>query len=316
MNTFDKAVAEETGELLRSDSIKTIQVNLGLRCNLSCRHCHLQAGPGRNEMMSWETMEAVLALARCLPDVLVDITGGAPELHPSLVPFIEALSGSGHPVQVRTNLTVLQEPEMASLPAFFKEHRIELVASLPCYLDANVTAQRGAGAFERSIASLRRLNGLGYGRDLPLSLVYNPGGAFLPPLQSALEEAYRRELRERHGVVFTRLLTITNMPLGRFLDDLRHEGKDDTYRDLLREAFNPCTVDGLMCRQQICIGWDGRLFDCDFNQALGLSLGEGLPKHVAELDPDILTNRPIVTGEHCFGCTAGAGSSCGGALVA
>jgi len=318
MNAFDISVRQHWGKDLVSDGIRSIQVNLGLRCNLTCRHCHLEAGPGREEVMEWPVMESILRLARHFPGCLIDLTGGAPELNPHLIPFIEAIKTLGHPVQVRTNLTVLEEPGKEQLPEFFKNQRVQLVASLPCYLGANVQAQRGEGVYDRSIAVLRKLNTLGYGRapDLLLNLVYNPGGPFLPPLQTSLEDDYRRELQERFGIVFSRLLTIINMPLGRFAKDLRQRGKEDAYLSLLRESFNSETIEGLMCRHQICVTWDGTLADCDFNQALGLKLSEGIPLHIDDLDPASLKERRIVTGNHCFACTAGAGSSCGGALVA
>jgi radical SAM/Cys-rich protein len=221
-------------------------------------------------------------------------------------------------VLVRTNLTVFFEAGQADTPEFLASQGVHLVASLPCYLDDNVDKQRGGGVYKRSVAALSRLNSLGYGRqpELPLNLVYNPGGAFLPPDQATLEEAYRKELKDRFEVEFSSLLTITNMPMGRFLNDLQRDGEAESYKLLLEDNFNQATLEGLMCRHQICVAWDGFLSDCDFNSALGLSLDEGLPKHIDDLDPEQLQGRTIVTGEHCFGCTAGCGSSCSGALVA
>jgi radical SAM/Cys-rich protein len=223
----------------------------------------------------------------------------------------------GHSVQVRTNLTVLLEPGMEKMPKFYRRHKIQLVASLPCYLEENVCAQRGKGVYEKSITALKQLNTLGYGidPDLPLNLVYNPGGPFLPPLQTSLEKDYRSELGRRFGITFTHLLTITNMPLGRFQMDLYQKGQENNYLDLLRKSFNPETLAGLMCRHQISVGWDGRLYDCDFNLALGLPVNHGAPDHIESFRVSDLNLRRIVTGEHCFGCTAGAGSSCRGALV-
>ncbi len=318
MNNFDQAVRDVLGAGLESAAVQTIQVNLGLLCNLSCRHCHVEASPLRTENMTWETVQSVLRLAKNLPEARVDLTGGAPELNPHFRALIDALLGQGHQVQVRTNLTVFFEAGQGDTPEFLADRGVHLVASLPCYLDDNVDKQRGSGVYKRSVAALRRLNTLGYGRQerLPLSLVYNPGGAFLPPDQSTLEEAYRRELKERFEVEFSRLLTITNMPMGRFLSDLKRDGQAEVYEHLLKDSFNRSTIDGLMCRHQICIAWDGTLADCDFNSVLGLSLAGGLPRHIDELDPADLESRAIVTGEHCFGCTAGCGSSCGGALVA
>lgn len=318
MNNFDQAVREVLGAGLESAVVQTIQVNLGLVCNLSCRHCHVEASPHRNESMTWETMQSLLRLTEALPEARVDLTGGAPELNPNFRPLLDALIEQGHQVQVRTNLTVFFEAGQGDTPEFLADRGVHLVASLPCYLDDNVDKQRGGGVYKRSVAALRRLNSLGYGRQpgLPLNLVYNPGGAFLPPDQATLEDAYRRELNERFDVEFTRLLTITNMPMGRFLSDLQRDGQAEDYKHLLEDSFNQSTIDGLMCRHQICIAWDGTLSDCDFNSALGLSLAGNLPRHIDQLDPSALEGRPIVTGEHCFGCTAGCGSSCGGALVA
>lgn len=318
MNSFDDAVRSVQNHELSSAAVNTIQVNLGFVCNLSCRHCHVEATPMRTETMTWETMLSVLQLARALPEARVDLTGGAPELNPHFRPFVDALREQGHAVQVRTNLTVFFEAGQGDTPEFLAERGVSLVASLPCYLDDNVDTQRGSGVYKRSIAALRRLNALGYGQqaELPLNLVYNPGGAFLPPDQAALEDAYRRQLKDRFGIIFSRLLTITNMPMGRFLNDLQRDGQAEVYKTLLEDSFNQATLEGLMCRHQICVAWDGTLSDCDFNSILGLSLAEGLPSHIDKLDPKNLQGRPIVTGEHCFGCTAGCGSSCGGALVA
>ena len=318
MNNFSQAVCQTIGEDLKSEDVQTIQVNLGLLCNLSCRHCHVEANPKRPEVMTWETMQSVLRLAKALPKARVDLTGGAPELNPFFKDFVSALRESGHQVLVRTNLTVFFEAGQLDTPEFLASQGVHLVASLPCYLDDNVDKQRGGGVYKRSVAALRRLNSLGYGRqpELPLNLVYNPGGAFLPPDQATLEEAYRKELKDRFEVEFSSLLTITNMPMGRFLNDLQRDGEAESYKSLLEDNFNQATLEGLMCRHQICVAWDGFLSDCDFNSALGLSLDKGLPKHIDDLDPEQLQGRTIVTGEHCFGCTAGCGSSCGGALVA
>jgi radical SAM/Cys-rich protein len=318
MNNFNQAVRQTIGEDLKGEAVQTIQVNLGLLCNLSCRHCHVEANPKRTEVMTWETMQSVLRLAKALPQARVDLTGGAPELNPFFKEFVSTLRDLGHQVQVRTNLTVFFEAGQADTPEFLASQGVHLVASLPCYLDDNVDSQRGGGVYKRSIAALRRLNSLGYGRqpELPLNLVYNPGGAFLPPDQVTLEDTYRKELKERFDVDFTKLLTLTNMPMGRFLNDLQRDGEAESYKSLLEDNFNQATLAGLMCRHQICVAWDGFLSDCDFNSALGLSLDEKLPKHINDLDPEQLQGRTLVTGEHCFGCTAGCGSSCGGALVA
>jgi radical SAM/Cys-rich protein len=322
MNNFEKKISEMgieglPMEGLYSHEMETLQVNLGLRCNQQCVHCHLEASPLRGEMMEWPTLQLILEAVKRVSCKLVDLTGGAPELHPDFRRFVTALRQAGYPVQVRTNLTLLVEPGMEEMPEFFRDHQVRLVASMPCYLEENVCAQRGTGAYAKSIEAIKKLNGLGYGHEsgLPLKLVYNPGGPFLPPPQSALEEDYRRELSQRFGITFTRLLTITNMPLGRFRKELIRQKQEKNYLTLLKQSFNPETVKGLMCRYQISVGWDGTLYDCDFNLALGLSVNHGAPNHIQSFKLEDLQKRRIVTGEHCFGCTAGFGSSCGGALV-
>jgi len=318
MRSFSQAASSCGQSPLTAGAITVLQVNLGRMCNLHCRHCHVGASPASRDVMDWPTMEAVLRFAETCKPRQVDITGGAPEINPHFRRFVADLRGSGFAVQVRTNLTVMFEPGQQDLPEFFRHHQVGLVASLPCYLSDNVDSQRGKGVYDHSIEALRRLNAQGYGlrADLPVNLVYNPGGPFLPPGQEMLEATYRRELNDRHDVHFTSLLTITNMPIGRFLEDLRQSGKAEDYRRLLREAFNPGTLGDLMCRHQVSIDWDGALYDCDFNLALGMSLGDPGPRTVFDIDPQTLPGRRIRTDEHCFGCTAGCGSSCGGALVA
>jgi radical SAM/Cys-rich protein len=318
MNDFEKIIAAEyETEGLFSDTIETLQVNLGLKCNQQCIHCHLECSPERNEMMEWPVMEMVLKAIDSSHCQFVDLTGGAPELNPFFRRFVREFREKGCLVQVRTNLTILPDTGFDDLPAFFKEQGVRLVASLPCYIRENVCAQRGAGVFEKSIEAIRRLNSFGYGLEpsLPLSLVCNPGGPFLPSPQLSLEKDYRRELAEGFGIVFTNLLTITNIPLGRFQKELFRQGQMGPYMRLLRDSFNPATVPGLMCKRQVSIGWDGTLYDCDFNQALGLSVNHGAPDHIRSFAPDELRKRRIMTGDHCFGCTAGAGSSCGGSIV-
>jgi radical SAM/Cys-rich protein len=317
MNGFEQAVQRHGDRGLRAADIQTLQVNLGLRCNLQCRHCHVEADPRRWELMDWSTMEAVLRSAREAPGCTLDLTGGSPELNPHFRRFVTALRGAGHPVQVRTNLTVFFEHGMEDLPEFYRDHQVSLVGSLPCYQEENVRAQRGEGVYESAAEAIRQLNEVGYGSDprLALDLVYNPGGPFLPPDQLVLETDYRRQLAHRFGIGFTRLLTMTNMPIGRFLGDLEAQGRAQSYRELLQTSFNPLTLDGLMCRHQVSVGWDGTLYDCDFNLALGLTVGYGTPRRIEDFRLEDLESRRIVTGEHCFGCTAGCGSSCGGALV-
>ena len=316
MNAFDSQVVDAAGIVLWSHDIGTIQVNVGLRCNQECAHCHVMSSPRRTEEMSWQTMEEILRVAETIGCRFVDITGGAPELNPHFRRFVTALRNAGRDVQVRTNLTVLLEPEMETMPEFLRTHGVRLVASLPCYLAENVARQRGDGVYEKSIKAIRRLNAIGYGTDpdLPLNLVYNPVGAHLPPDQAQLEADYRRELNENYGIVFTNLLAITNMPIGQFRADLRRLGTFDDYTGLIRDSFNPGTLDGLMCRNQISVAWDGMLYDCDFNLALRMPVDHGAPNHISRFAAEVLTTRCIVTGDHCFGCTAGCGSSCGGAL--
>lgn len=310
--------ADRVGEGgLSSAGIQTIQVNVGLKCNQQCVHCHVNASPYRKEVMDWETMAAIAQLARAVDCRQVDITGGAPELNPHFRRFVTELREASIAVTVRTNLTVLLEPEMKDMPKFYRKHRVQLVASLPCYLEENVDAQRGDGVYRESMEALKLLNAIGYGinPDLSLTLVYNPGGPSLPPDQASLESAYRAELKERFGIHFTRLFTITNVPIGRFLIDLRKREREQAYMELLLESFNADTVDQLMCRHQISVKWDGRIYDCDFNLALGWAIGNGRPFNVRDVDPQQLLNRAILTGDHCYACTAGCGSSCGGALV-
>ena len=314
MNTFEKLI----GGPLKAADLDILQVNVGLKCNQACIHCHLECSPARGELMDRATMERVVALAEAIRPKLVDITGGAPELNPHLKEFIADLTGRGFSVQSRTNLSAMEEPGCTDFPDFFAEHGVALVASMPCYLEENVDHMRGKHCYASSVRLLKRLNELGYGRGggLTLDLVFNPGGPALPPGQACLEQDYKREMQARHGVVFDRLLTITNLPIGRFMRLLEEQGRDAEYLNLLADSYNPATVDGLMCRHQVNVGWDGRVYDCDFNQALNLSTEPGAPHTVAEFDPVAMVARRIVTGAHCLGCTAGAGSSCGGAIEA
>lgn len=319
MNAFDTKVRKLTGRVLSTNAIETLQVNIGLRCNQRCTHCHVEASPERTELMTRKTMRQVLAAARKMRPRLVDITGGAPELNPDLRRFVTALRKDGHPVQVRTNLTVLLEPCMEKMIRFYKKSGVKLVASLPCYLRPEVDNVRGRGVFKRSLEALRRLNAAGYGKEkgLVLDLVFNPETDFLPAPQAELEKDYHEELGKL-GISFNGLLTITNMPAGRFLKQLRRRGREKSYMRLLKRTFNPDTLGKLMCLSQVDVGWDGTVYDCDFNLARGLPAR--LPSNparrpaIAEYDPARDAMRPVVTGDHCFGCTAGSGSSCGGAL--
>jgi radical SAM/Cys-rich protein len=317
---FAARLAAEGLPSLRRNRVTTLQVNVGLRCDLACHHCHVEAGPKRTEAMSRRTAERILALLAASPSVeLLDLTGGAPELNESFRLLVEGARGLGRRVLDRCNLTVLFEPGQEDTPEFLAAHEVEVVASLPCYGAENVDAQRGRGVFERSIEALRRLNALGYGDEgspLALDLVYNPLGPTLPPPQKELEARYREELLARFGIRFRRLLTLTNMPIRRFAHGLERDGRLEAYQALLVAHFNPETLPVLMCRDLVSVDWQGRLYDCDFNQMLALPLGGGASTIWGLDSLGALDGAPIETGRHCFGCTAGAGSSCGGALVA
>jgi radical SAM/Cys-rich protein len=309
---------EACGDELRAGAVTTLQVNVGKKCNQACRHCHVDAGPARTEQMPDDVLEACLeALARHAQLDTLDITGGAPELHPRFRELVERGGRLGRKVIVRHNLTVQFEPGQADLPGFFARQRCEVVCSLPHYTEEATDRQRGGGVFARSIRALAALNAAGYGQGagLVLTLVANPVGAFLPPRQEDLERDTRQHLAARYGIAFDRLYTITNMPIERFASWLRRADVYDSYIDRLEQAFNPATLPGLMCRGLISVGYDGRLYDCDFNQMLELGLGNGGPATIHGLDLGRLVGRPIRTGDHCLGCTAGAGSSCGGALT-
>ncbi len=310
---------------LRGAAITTLQINVGKLCNQACHHCHVEAGPKRTEIMSRETARRIMALMDASPAIeIVDITGGAPELNPSFRFMVERARGAGKRVIDRCNLTVLLEPEQADTAAFLSRLGVDISASLPCYGPSNVDKQRGSGAFAKSIEALRLLNRLGYGRPgsgLRLDLVYNPVGPFLPPSQAALEGEYKTRLEEDFGVVFNNLFTITNMPISRFAHSLQRDGKWSEYMSLLVDNFNPGTVGELMCRTQVSIGYDGTMYDCDFNQMLELEIAAGTGHYqnaptIWDIDSFAeLHSRPIATDGHCFGCTAGSGSSCGGSLA-
>jgi radical SAM/Cys-rich protein len=318
--SFDETLGHYGLGALTRAKATTLQVNVGKHCNQACHHCHVAAGPARTERIERATAERVLELLARSPAIrTVDLTGGAPELNANFRMLVERARRAGREVMVRCNLTVMFEPGMERLGEFYRDNRVVLVCSLPCYSAANVERQRGRGVFEKSIAALQDLNGLGYGTDgLELSLVYNPVGPTLPPPQAALEADYRRELGA-YGVRFNRLLTITNMPIARFAHQLRQWDRYADYMGLLVNHFNPGTVEGLMCRALVSVGWDGRLYDCDFNQMLEMPIGAAGKREALtawDIDNlDALAGAPIATGAHCFGCTAGAGSSCGGALV-
>ncbi|MGD0652693.1 MAG: arsenosugar biosynthesis radical SAM (seleno)protein ArsS [Verrucomicrobiia bacterium] len=318
MMTFQEKLVQVGQWPLRAAGVETLQVNLGKLCNQTCRHCHVDAGPTRLEVMTAQTAGLVVNVLRRHPIPNVDLTGGAPELNSNLEYLIAEARALGRHVIDRSNLTVFYVEGKQHLPEFLRDHQVEVMASLPCYLESNVEAQRGKGVYGKSIEALRWLNRLGYGQPgtgLKLNLVYNPIGPSLPPPQKTLEEAYRQHLGEQYGIVFNQLYTMTNMPISRFLADLLRQGNHKRYLELLVERFNPDTVPGLMCRSLVSVGWDGTLYDCDFNQMLDLPVNHGLPHHVRDFDTYLLARREIRTAVHCFGCTAGSGSSCMGALA-
>lgn len=296
---------------LRAGGVDIFQVNLGYMCNMACKHCHISAGPDKDQQMDRETIETVLDVLKKNDFICLDVTGGAPELNPHFRYLVGKARDSGNHVIVRTNLTIFFEEGMEDLPEFYAKKSVELVASLPYYSENEVDRLRGNGAFEKSITALKELNSLGYSgsSDKKLSLVYNPAGTFLSPAQEILEDDYKRELYKRFGISFDRLYTFVNMPIGRFRDYLISNNSLEKYMERLMNAFNPLTLDGLMCRHMINVGWDGTLYDCDFNQILGLTLDKGCPGNINEFDLPRLSERLITVGEHCYGCTAGQGST-------
>ena len=325
--TGDSFDARLSAPLRAAERITTLQINLGLVCNLACRHCHVESSPqrtGPKENMSAETAERLLDWLQRAPDIkTVDLTGGSPEMNPNFKRIVSRCTELGRQVMDRCNPTILVQRDGSGnsaydwVPAFLAEHKVHVVASLPCYLEENVRKQRGMHAYDDSVEGLRQLNAAGYGKlpGLRLTLVYNPGGPHLPPPQAALEADYRRELRERFDLEFTELWTITNMPIRRWRDDLDRQGKLADYMQLISGAYNPSTVEGLMCRHQIHVDSQGHLHDCDFNYALGLRSPGQENTFLWEVDPQELAERPIRTADHCYGCTAGSGSSCGGAIA-
>ncbi len=315
---FHQKIKESHLVSLQATSIEVLQINVGKVCNQTCTHCHVDAGPDRRESMSRETAEAIIDVLKRNDIPTLDITGGAPEMNPHFRWLVEQASQLGRRVIDRCNLTILMANGFNDLPEFLAEHRVEVVASLPCYLEENCDSQRGDGVFKQSINALKRLNALGYGipgSGLKLSLVYNPVGTGLPPQQDKLEAQYRSELKSRYDIVFSELHTITNLPISRFLNDLLKSDQYDEYMQKLIDNFNPLTVTGVMCRSMVSVDWQGRLFDCDFNQMLEMEVIEGMPRTIQDFDADLLSQRMIMTGRHCFGCTAGCGSSCQGAVV-
>jgi radical SAM/Cys-rich protein len=306
---------------IQRTKLDTLQVNLGYKCNQSCVHCHVNAGPNRTEMMDWQTVQTVLHFMRLSGVQLLDITGGAPELNPHFRDMVKQARASNVRVMDRCNLTILGEPGQEDLAGFLADHAVEITASLPCYTEELVDRQRGKGVYEKSIAAIRKLNALGYakpGSGLTLNLVYNPQGPSLPPAQDKLEADYKRILGETFGIVFDRLFTLANMPIQRFGSTLISKGQFAPYMKLLRDSYREDNLATVMCRTLISVDWQGYVYDCDFNQMLGLPLAiVGKPKvKLAELIGRDLERNPIAVADHCFGCTAGQGSSCGGALGA
>ncbi len=303
---------------LKPTGIEIFQMNVGYMCNMTCKHCHVDAGPDRQEIMTKETFEYCLDALRGTEIHTVDLTGGAPEMNPHFRWFVEEVSKLGKHVIVRSNLTILTTNKFSDLPEFFKEHGVEVTCSLPFYSKFRTDKQRGEGTYDKSITALKRLNELGYGKEdsgLILNLVYNPVGAFLPGDQEQLKQQFKRELGRKHGIEFNDLFTITNLPISRFLKFLLMSGNLEDYMEKLITSFNPGAAQGVMCRNTISIGWDGRLFDCDFNQMLEMETDENTSQHIQDFDLASLNDREIKIDQHCFGCTAGAGSSCGGATV-
>jgi len=316
MNLFEAKLATEGLSLSRA-GIQTLQINVGRQCNQACRHCHVDAGPWRTETINKSVAQRIGGWISEYRPQIVDITGGAPEISKFFEYFVQTSREAGCHVIDRCNLTIIEEPGYDYLPKYLAEHEVEVIASLPCYTAENVAKQRGNGVFERSISALRKLNEAGYGSRLPLNLVYNPLGPNLPGPQAELEADYREALGSQFGIIFNRLFTITNQPIARFAEDLRKQGKAEEYLALLVNSFNPATIDGLMCRTTLSVGWSGEVYDCDFNQMLAMQLrdpaGSGL--FLWDITPEKLFGRRILTGQHCFACTAGCGSSCTGELA-
>jgi radical SAM/Cys-rich protein len=316
--SFDTKLESSGNGHLTSGKIEIFQVNIGKMCNQVCKHCHVDAGPDRREIMTKETMELCLSALASAEMLTVDITGGAPEMNPYFKWFVSEISKMGKHIMVRSNLTILAANGFEDYPEFMAENKVEIISSLPFYKSSLTDKQRGEGVFEKSVAAIKILNNLGYGKEnsgLKFNLVYNPAGAFLPGSQSELEKEYKRELLKNYGLVFNNLYTITNMPISRFLDYLISSGNYEAYMEKLSISFNTVAAQNVMCKFTLSVGWDGKLYDCDFNQMLELNLNHGAPSHIKNFNISLLENRRIITGQHCYGCTAGAGSSCGGATA-
>jgi radical SAM/Cys-rich protein len=318
LRSFADAASSAGYRPLRANGVEVLQINVGKRCNQTCQHCHVDAGPDRKEVMTRKVIEACLNFLAQTDIPTLDITGGAPELHPNFREIVERGSALGRHLIDRCNLTIIRLPNYSYLPEFLAKHNVEIIASLPSYAPKQTDAQRGDGVFEDSILALQHLNQLGYGMEgtgLLLNLVTNPVGAFLPGNQKSLETDWRRQLKRRFNIEFNNLYTITNMPISRYLDFLIRSNNLEAYMEKLVNTFNPITVDGLMCRTTLSVGWDGTLYDCDFNQMLDLGIGLQYSTTIFDTSIENLANRVIQIGQHCYGCTAGLGSSCGGTTV-
>lgn len=314
MNRFEDKLTQH-GLALHRARLQTLQINVGRKCNQACRHCHVDAGPWRTEMVSKKVAHRIGDWIQRYHPEIADITGGAPELSEFFRSFVETAQTAGAHVIDRCNLTIMEESGYEDLPDYLAKHQVEVIASLPCYTAQDVAKQRGNGVFEKSILALKKLNAVGYGTTLPLNLVYNPLGSKLPRPQAELEADYKEALGSEFGIVFNRLFTITNQPIARFAEDLRQQGKAEEYMSLLANSFNPATVDGLMCRTTLSVGWMGEIYDCDFNQMLGLQMRNSKLLYLWDATPEFLEGHIIQNGEHCLACTAGCGSSCTGAVT-
>lgn len=319
LETLDKLLPTDFPSIKRT-KLETLQVNLGYKCNQQCLHCHVNAGPNRKEVMSLETINSVLTAIKKLKIKNLDLTGGAPELNPHFKHLIEQARAMSVHVMDRCNLTILTEPNQEGLADFLARNNVEVIASLPCYTEDNVDGQRGKGVYQKSIQGLKILNELGYGLEdssLQLNLVYNPGGAFLPPSQQSLQSDYKQKLLEEHGIRFNSLFTITNMPIKRFGSTLLSKGTFDEYMQILKSAHQDNNLSTVMCRSLVSIDWKGYLYDCDFNQMLDLPITDNNNQrlHINSIKSSSLNDKKIYIADHCYGCTAGQGSSCGGALV-
>jgi len=315
---FHEKFEETLGGPLKTNSIEIFQINLGKMCNMVCKHCHVDAGPDRTEIMTKETLELCLKALKDSDIEKVDLTGGAPEMNPHFKWFVAEVRKLGKHVMVRSNLTILVTNKFDDFAKFMADNKIEVISSLPYYKASFTDKQRGEGTFNKSIEAVKKLNDLGYGKEgtgLLLNLVYNPIGAFLPPPQQALENDYKKELLNTHGLVFNNLFTITNMPISRYLDYLIQSGNYDKYMSKLVNSYNPIAANNVMCKFTLSVSWEGYLYDCDFNQMLEMRVNHGAPTHIKDFDLTRLQGREIMTGQHCYGCTAGAGSSCGGEIV-